>query len=199
MTNKRNRFYQIGFAISTIICIGLLAFMGITAIQKSMRLNVQLSAEPTVACAFAIRQADSTGAFNPIFKNYDTPTIGNGFSISQNTLKFNGGDYAGTTGTAIDLQYTNATTKCSAIKLTITGATVNEVAPYSIFIPQGNTARIENISSPAGGTIQFKMEYVAEITFNLSYAQISSVSGLTLNLIQLIHIMQFMGQAQVQH
>ena len=180
MTNKRKRVYESIIVGLSIILMALCAYMGITAVQKSMTLKMQFSAEPTVACAFAIRQADSTGAYNPIFKNYEGTTISNGVSLTQNILRFTGGDYATATGTAIDLQYTNATTKCSAIKLTITGATVNEVAPYSIFIPQGNTALIENISSPAGGTIQFTMEYVAEITFNLSYAQVSSINGLTL-------------------
>ena len=180
MTNKRKRVYESIIVGLSIILMALCAYMGITAVQKSMTLKMQFSAAPTVACAFAIRQADSTGAYNPIFKNYEGTTISNGVSLTQNILRFTGGDYATATGTAIDLQYTNATTKCSAIKLTITGATVNEVAPYSIFIPQGNTATIENISSPAGGTIQFTMEYVAEITFNLSYAQVSSVNGLTL-------------------
>ena len=80
MTNKRNRFYQIGFIISTMICIGLLAFMGITAIQKSMTLKLGFQSSPQVLCEL---QVDGI----PIFDN-TTQKVAEYVELSGNTLMF---------------------------------------------------------------------------------------------------------------
>ena len=47
MTSKRNRFYQIGFIAITMILIGLLMYMGISALHKSMSINITLNGQET--------------------------------------------------------------------------------------------------------------------------------------------------------
>ncbi|MBR4406845.1 MAG: InlB B-repeat-containing protein [Clostridia bacterium] len=182
MTSKRSRFYQVGFFVVTFAFITLCAYMGITAMQKSLTLKMQFNTEPAVSCEFAIRQANSTleSDFALIFKNYDNSEIGDGTSLSGNTLIFESDKYDNFTGSAMDIKFTNKTSECSAIKLSVLNVTVGGNTGYSVFIPQNGVQVIEDISCPAGEDVVFQMEYVAEITFNLSYAQVSSVNGLTL-------------------
>ena len=177
MTTKRKRTYEFIIISLVIILTSLCAYMGIMALQKSMSLKLQFSAKPAVACSFAIREANSTGNFTSVFKNYDDAEIGSGVSLSQNTLIFESDKYETLTGSAIDLQFTNKTTACSAIKLSVQNATVDGVAGYSVFVPQNGTQVIENISCPAGTDVIFLMEYVAEVSFTLQYATITSVSS----------------------
>ena len=50
MTNRRKRVYESIIVGLSIILMALCAYMGITAIQKSMKLNMSFQVNPSIVC-----------------------------------------------------------------------------------------------------------------------------------------------------
>ena len=108
---KKLRLYQIGFFIITFAFITLCVYMGITAIQKSMTLNLSFQTSPKVYCQLMI-------GTDVIFDNTNptNSTIGNYITLSGNTLTFDKGKFETSFGTgSFDLKITNGTNTKSAI------------------------------------------------------------------------------------
>ena len=112
---KRNKFYQIGFIVSTIVCIGLMLAMGIIAVQKSMKLNLSFQTNPKVYCQLMIGSDVVFDNTNPT-----SSTIGNYITLSGNTLTFDKGKFETSFGTgSFDLKITNGSNTQSAILVEI--------------------------------------------------------------------------------
>ena len=106
---KRNKFYQIGFIVSTIVCIGLMLAMGIIALQKSMKLNLAVRMNPSIVCEIHASMNGENGTYNKIFSNVEGSTsIGENWLISGNTLTY---DNSSTDmGLTAHIKVTNKTT-----------------------------------------------------------------------------------------
>ncbi|MBR4406768.1 MAG: InlB B-repeat-containing protein, partial [Clostridia bacterium] len=152
---KKLRLYQIGFFIITFAFITLCAYMGITAVQKSMRLNVGFPASPTIKCQIDIKaNGADDNTYTTIFNNNGEEIIGTGIELSGNMLKFTetfANAYATTLGGSFVLKITNLMTD-TGIKITSsgTGATANPTylaikksgsgADTGIMVVSGNSA-----------------------------------------------------------
>jgi len=85
---KRAKVYQILTFVFGISLIILLLFMGITAVQKSMKLNIGFEVKPTFLCEIELNGEQ-------IFSNHDeNATIANGADLTGNTLTLNQTFYA---------------------------------------------------------------------------------------------------------
>ncbi|MBQ4535633.1 MAG: InlB B-repeat-containing protein [Clostridia bacterium] len=85
---KRAKVYQILTFVFGISLIILLLFMGITAVQKSMKLNIGFEVKPTFLCEIELNGEQ-------IFSNHDeNATIANGADLAGNTLTLNQTFYA---------------------------------------------------------------------------------------------------------
>ena len=85
---KRAKVYQILTFVFGISLIILLLFMGITAVQKSMKLNIGFEVKPTFLCEIELNG-------EKIFSNHDeNAAIANGADLTGNTLTLNQTFYA---------------------------------------------------------------------------------------------------------
>ena len=165
MTNKRNRFYQIGFAISTIICIGLLAFMGITAIQKSMTLKMQFEVSPAVAVKLEIYNTTTT-QWDVVFQNSGQVQIKDGVTLNGNTLGLRS-EFANGLGNSFSLKITSLSS--SKILAELSGASYSQ----SKLIFTNSTPQTVEVDAVDNLTIDFSK--VVQVSI-----QDSSNGGLTL-------------------
>ena len=107
---KRSRFYQIGFFTLAIAFIGLCLFVGITAVQKQMRLEVSFNATPSIYVEVKLAKITDgvTGTFEPIFNNSGTSTLGTGITLTGNKLTITENfTTANSIGASFKLQITN--------------------------------------------------------------------------------------------
>ena len=102
---KKLRIYQISLIAVSMLCIGLLAFMGITAIQKSMTLKMQFEVSPAVAVKLEIYNTDAS-KWDLIFQNSGQGTIKDGITLNGNTLGFRS-EYANGLGNEFTLKLTS--------------------------------------------------------------------------------------------
>ena len=92
MTNRRKRIYEIALIVCCLIIISLTAYMGITAIQKAMRLNVGLTVTPIAKVELYI--TPEGGSETLLLRNFseggkDVAT-GSGVTFSNNTVSYSG-------------------------------------------------------------------------------------------------------------
>ncbi|MBR4407468.1 MAG: hypothetical protein IKT27_04045 [Clostridia bacterium] len=89
---KKLRIYQISLIAVSMLCIGLLAFMGITAIQKSLTLNLSIKTNPTFLFKVGYN-LDGSEAYTYFFCNTDKDNAGvslaNNVTLSGDTLTLN--------------------------------------------------------------------------------------------------------------
>ena len=110
MTIKRKRIYEIIIFSLVIILTSLCAYMGITAIQKQMRLKVSFNATPSIYVEVKLAKITNgvTGTFEPIFNNSGTPTLGTGITLTGNKLTITENfTTANSIGASFKLQITN--------------------------------------------------------------------------------------------
>ena len=70
------------------ICIGLLAFMGITAVQKSLKLNISIPSNPTFLVKVGYN-LDGSNNYIDVFCNSELGggvAVGTGFGLSENLI-----------------------------------------------------------------------------------------------------------------
>lgn len=152
MTNKRKRVYEI---IITALCVTLMtlcAYMGITAIQKAMTLNLSFKANPIVYCQLKIE--------NEVVFDNKKPEIGGGVeSINGNTLTFNKEKNACTIGiTTFNLTITNYSDTKSAVSVSFGNANVG-----------GNQDFIDVLTSGGDETYSVNTAGNFDIIFNKVY------------------------------
>ena len=153
MTNKRKRVYEI---IITALCVTLMtlcAYMGITAIQKAMTLNLSFKANPIVYCQLKIE--------NEVVFDNKKPEIGGGVeSINGNTLTFNKEKNACTIGiTTFNLTITNYSDTQSAVSVSFDNANVG-----------GNQDFIDVLTSGGYETYSVNTAGNFDIIFNKVYS-----------------------------
>ena len=86
MTIKRKRIYEIALIACCCVIIALTAYMGITAVQKSMKLNMSFKANPNFYINVEIKSVDAEDtAYNSIFDN-QVGVIASGVKLSGATL-----------------------------------------------------------------------------------------------------------------
>ena len=89
---KKLKIYQIGFIISTVVCIGLMLAMGIIAVQKQMKLNMSFQMNPSIVCKIyaGIGSDSNLGSDETlIFSNVDGDlSIHTNWTINANTLSY---------------------------------------------------------------------------------------------------------------
>ena len=149
MTNKRNKFYQIGFFALAFAFITLCAYMGITAIQKSMTLNLSMQAKPSISCAIYINES-------LVFDNV-TPQIADGVELTANTLKLN---TTSVFGQSFNLKIENKNE--NAIYVTFSGATISGSTNYKTIINKNTISNSMALSS--AGTVTITMQQVVKVT-----------------------------------
>ena len=134
MTIKRKRIYEIIIIGLVIILTSLCAYMGITAIQKSMKLNLSFTASPVVYCQMKIGE-------ELVFDNLSSQ-IGDGVeNLSGNTLTFNQDKLASTIGVeSFSLTLKNYNETGSSILVEFENATISGKTGYSEIIASGNSS-----------------------------------------------------------
>ena len=104
---KKLRIYQISLIAVSMLCIGLLAFMGITAIQKSLRLNLSFQSNPEIKVQLEIYNTNES-KWETVFQNDENAKIKNGVTLNGNSLGFRS-EYAKGLGNEFTLKVTSLT------------------------------------------------------------------------------------------
>ena len=153
---KRAKVYQILTFVFGISLIILLLFMGITAVQKSMKLNIGFEVKPTFLCEIKLNGEQ-------IFSNHDeNAAIANGADLTGNTLTLNQTFYAdlGAELTFTVYNYSEFKTKVSVKntdKFAILPAYANGTASFGTI----------TLDTPSGNVELVFEEYVTyTLTFN---------------------------------
>jgi len=150
---KRNKFYQIGFFTLAIAFIALCLFVGITAIQKQMKLNMSFQINPSVLVKIEAKGSGEAG-YTTIFQNSGETTIKNGVNLSGNTLSF-GTDYANGLGTSFSLKITNLTS--CRVMAELSGASFSK--SNLAFASVGSAAQEVTVSAVNGLTMNFSQVF----------------------------------------
>ena len=160
---KRNKFYQIGFIVSTIVCIGLMLAVGIIAVQKSMKLNMSFQMNPSIYVKVEIYNT-STSKYETIFQNTNATEIKSGVILSGNTLQF-ANDYATTLGTSLKMKVTSLNegmtmlTEFSGASVTSGGNTITATATtYNVASDELTINTLSNL------TIQFSQAFMVDVS-----------------------------------
>ena len=173
MTIKRKRIYEVALIACCCVIIALTAYMGITAIQKSMKLNLSFAANPIVFCQVLVNG-------EVVFDN-SAKTIDNGVSLSGNVLTFNSAVSENVTlGENFNLQIKNFAETESAVVVSFSGATISESTTYSELVASGNSSAVLNVST----TTKMTMTFTKAIEVGLTLSAGVSIDAENSNLLQ---------------
>ena len=175
MTNRRKRVYEIALIVCCFIIIGLSAYMGITAIQKSMTLKMQFEMTPAVAVKLEIYNT-STSQWDVVFQNSGQVKIKDGVTLNGNTLGFRS-EYANGLGNEFTLKITSLSS--SKILAELIGASFSQ----SKLLFTDSTPQTVDVDAVDNLTIDFSKVVQVSITDN-------SNSGLTLDSENLVEFTQ---------
>ena len=187
MTNKRKTVYESIIVGLSIILMALCAYMGITAVQKSMRLNVGFSAVPSIKVLIQIEDPQADGGYRTIFRNDANTQIGAGLEIHGNTLQFTNSfaDSEPNIGASFVLKFTNLMTN-TGLKASVIGNSATANPTYVIMKESGSgqdtaTMTVSGSSDLATLKLSF-VEYhfysvaVASTTNNYEFSGASDVA-----------------------
>ncbi|MBR4407114.1 MAG: InlB B-repeat-containing protein [Clostridia bacterium] len=163
MTNKRKRAYEIIIISLVAILMSLCAYMGITAIQKSLTLNLSFQANPVIKCQIKIGD-------DVVFNNKTSEMLG-GVSLNGNTLTFDKSLYAGQLGNNFQMTITNLTDD-TAICVNFDKGNVGNASNFQDVLTEDGEADYQVSTS---GQISLRFEKVVAVNLNLS-------AGVTLDL-----------------
>jgi len=161
MTKKLKIYQILTFALG-LAFVGLCLFVGITAVQKSMKLNLSFAANPIVFCQVLVNE-------EVIFDNSEK-IIDDGVSLSGNVLTFNSTVSENVTlGESFDLQIKNYSTTGSAIHISFNGATIStgdvvNSTSYSEIIAKDNSSKVLSVST---NEMEISMTKVTPVTLSL--------------------------------
>ena len=154
MLNK-TKIYQILTFSFMCLSIILLLILGITAVQKSMKLNIAMKMGPSILCAIYVNDY-----VNPIFDNVNSK-IGDGVTLTANTLKLNS---TSTFGQSFNLKIENKNE--NAIYVTFSGATIADSTSFTTVIGANRVSSEMSLSS--AGTVTITMLQVVQVTTNVA-------------------------------
>ena len=166
MTTKRKRIYEIALIACCCVIIALTAYMGITAVQKSMKLNLSFTVNPIVFCELKIEN-------DIIFDNCTEPKVGGGVeSVSGNVLTFNKDKFTGEIGLdSFNLTITNYEDTNSSILVEFGDAIINGFENFTDLISCESS---ETYVVTTTDLLQITMTQVAEVNLTLG-------SGVSIN------------------
>ena len=181
MTNKRKRFYEIALIVCCFIIIGLSAYMGITAVQKSMRLNVGFSAVPSIKVLIQIEDPQAEGGYRTIFRNDANTQIGAGLEIHGNTLQFTNSfaDSEPNIGASFVLKFTNLMTN-TGLKASVIGNSATANPTYVTMKESGSgqdTATMTVSGSSDLSTLQLMFSEYNSYTVSFSGPSVSNATS----------------------
>ena len=108
MTKKLKIYQILTFALG-LAFVGLCLFVGITAVQKSMKLNLAVNMNPSITCEIYASMNGENGNYNKIFSNVEGSTsIGTNWLIRGNTLTYDNSSTG--MGLTAHIKVTNKTT-----------------------------------------------------------------------------------------
>ena len=164
MTNKRNRFYQIGFFIITFAFITLCAYMGITAIQKSLTLNLSFQSNPAMLVKIEIYN-ETDKKWDIVFQNSGETIIQSGVILSGNTLSFSNG-YQDTLGITFIMKITNQNTNKDLLsKFSGASVTSNDNPITSVVLQASETTSELSVSV----VDKVVIEFIEVRSFSITY------------------------------
>ena len=170
MTNRRKRIYEIALIVCCFIIIGLSAYMGITAIQKSMTLKLDFKATPSILCQIDIKASGSDDStYSTIFNNGDNPVIGSGLSLNGDSLRFSEDfamAYSGVLGNSFTLKITNLRDDLG-IKITSSGTSATS-NPLSLKLQAGGVGTMDVSGVAAISNLQFTITEYNSHTISFS-------------------------------
>ena len=173
MTNKRKRFYEIALIVCCLIIIGLTAYMGITAIQKSLTLNLKFTAQPSKLIHIEYKlPSESNNAYKTLFCNVTDanegliPNVTASASLSGDTLTLT--DSFDTLGRTFDFRITNYNDY--DLKVTCAGVSKNTIS-------DGNPIVFSNISTGGANVVFVFEEYAPTITFDFNGGKIGDLTS----------------------
>ena len=152
MTKKLKIYQILTFALG-LAFVGLCLFVGITAVQKSMKLNMSFQINPSVLVKIEAKGSGEAG-YTTIFQNSGETTIKNGVNLSGNTLSF-GTDYANGLGTSFSLKITNLTS--CRVMAELSGASFSK--SNLAFASVGSAAQEVTVSAVNGLTMNFSQVF----------------------------------------
>ena len=169
MTNRRKRVYEIALIVCCLIIIGLTAYMGITAMQKSLTLNLKFNAQPSQFIHIEYKlPSESNNAYKTLFCNVTdaneglTPNVTANASLSGNTLTLT--EEFDKLGGTYDFRITNY----NDYDLKVTCANVSKNT-----ISNGNPIVFSSISTGGANVVFSFEEYVPPtITFDFNGGKI---------------------------
>ena len=158
----------------------LCVYMGITAVQKSMKLNMSFNVEPAILCQIDIKANgadDST--YKTIFNNVSS-VIAENVSLSGNSLILSQtflNAYKTSLGASVVLKITNLLDN-DGIKVTTTASDGVNATSEVVMQKKGanGTAEIE-VNVTNAGTLTLSYEICNEITYNITYNNIVCVDA----------------------
>ena len=180
MTNKRKTAYELIIVGLSIILLALCAYMGITAVQKSMRLNISFSSTPSIKVLIQIEDPQADGGYRTIFRNDANTQIGDGLRISGNTLSFTE-SFANSEpniGESFVLKFTNLMTN-SGLKVSEVGSSASADPTYVTMKASGtglNTATM-TISGSEVSTLQLMFSEYNTYTVSFSGPSVSNATS----------------------
>ena len=144
MTIKRKRIYEIIIFSLVIILTSLCAYMGITAVQKSMKLNLGFQVNPSFECKIVY---NGNTIFCNTTKNGESLVVGDGVSLNGNNLTLNQ-NFSG-----LGAEFTLTIHNYTALKtyISVSGTGVNG-EPLTLDAYSSGTAPNGNITITATGT-----------------------------------------------
>ena len=171
MTIKRKKIYEIIIFSLVIILTSLCAYMGITAVQKSMKLNLGFQVNPSFECKIVY---NGNTIFCNTTKNGESLVVGNGVSLNGNNLTLNQ-NFSGL-GAEFTLTIHNYTSLKTYISVSGTGVNGE---PLTLDAYSSGTAPNGSITiTPTGtsATLTFA-EWVPTISFELNNATTTILNG----------------------
>ena len=151
MLNK-TKIYQILTFSFMCLSIILLLILGITAVQKSMKLNLAMKMSPSILCAIYINDS--------LVFNNKTSTIKSGVTLTANTLQL---DSTSVFGQTFNLKIENLNEK--AICITVSGCTIANNENYSTTLLAGGLT--DNLAVNSAGTVSIAMSEA--VTYQIAF------------------------------
>jgi len=160
MTIKRKRIYEIIIFSLVIILTSLCAYMGITAVQKSMKLNLGFQVNPSFECKIVY---NGNTIFCNTTKNGESLVVGNGVSLNGNNLTLNQ-NFSG-----LGAEFTLTTHNYTALKtdISVSGTGANG-EPLILEAYTSGTAPYGNITITATGT-SATLTFAKYVGYTLTY------------------------------
>ena len=154
MTKKLKIYQILTFALG-LAFVGLCLFVGITAVQKSMKLNLAVKMNPSITCKINA-SFDGGESYKEVFSNAEGDTaIGANWLISGNTLTYDN-TAEGSMGMTVKLKVQNLTPNTKVM--------IESLNQVKDVVATNATSSAFDVAIPAGGKVAIDFSQVFAIT-----------------------------------